>query len=345
VRLLRVLLVLALATAVALALGAGPWIAAQARATVVMSTTMELPLAAAATRALTREPRVDEIVLARAPATLYRPARGSGPWPAVLFVNGATQRGRDEPAVRRLAEGLARTGHLVAVPDFPGLLDLTLTEDDLEATVAAALALGGRPGAEDGRVGLVAVSLGGTLALLAAQDEALAGRVPVVAAVAPFTDLRETIRLATTRHHRVGDRLLPHATDAFVREVVEDSLAAIDDPGLAPAVQAALRNDDPARFDELYATAPAELREPVERLSPVRRSERLTMRVELVSAPDDRYFPPEQTRLLAERAPDARLTLSRVLDHADLEIPWRDPTDIVRFNRFVVSTLVEVRRP
>ncbi|HWH05331.1 MAG TPA: hypothetical protein VNT23_02705, partial [Gaiellaceae bacterium] len=79
-------------------------------------------------------------------------------------------------------------------------------------------------------------------------------------------------------------------------------------------------------------------------LSPVRQAERLTMRVELVSGPDDPYFPPEQTRLLADRAPNARLTLSRVLDHADLEIPWRDPTDVLRFNRFVVRTLVEARR-
>jgi dienelactone hydrolase len=339
----RVLLVLLVATAIAVAAGA-PWVAAQTRAVGVMATTMELPLAAAATRALTREPRVDEIRLAGAPATLYRPARGDGPWPAYLFVNGATQRGREEPTVRRLAEGLARTGHLVAVPDFPGLLDLTLTVDDLDASVATALALAARPGAEDGRVGLVAVSLGGTLALLAAQEEELRGRVSVVAAVAPFTDLRETIRLATTRHHRIGDRLVPHDTDPFVREVVEDSLAAITDAAHAPLAQATLRNDDPALFDELYSQAPLDLRGPVERLSPVRGAGRLTMRVELVSAPDDRYFPPEQTQLLAERAPDARLTLSHVLDHADLEIPWRHPADVARFNRFVVRTLVEARR-
>lgn len=343
-RLLRALLVLSVAVALAAVLGAAPWLAAQVRAAGVMATTMDLPVAAAATRALTREPRVDEIRLADAPATLYRPGAGDGPWPAVLFVNGATQRGREEPAVRRLAGGLARTGHLVAVPDFSGLLELTLTEEDLDATIAAALALAGRPGAEDGRVALVAVSLGGTLALLAAQAEELRPRVPAVAVVAPFTDLRETIRLATTRHHRIGERLVPHDTDPFVREVVEDSLEAIGDPAHAAAAQAALRNDDPRRFDELYAAAPPELREPIERLSPVRAAERLTMRVELVSAPDDRYFPPAQTRLLADRAPDARLTLSRVLDHADLEIPWRDPVDVLRFNRFVVRTLVELRR-
>jgi acetyl esterase/lipase len=339
----RVLLLAAVLAVLAAALLGAPWLAAQTRAMGVMATTMELPVAAAGTRALTGDPRVDEIELAGAPATLYRPAEGNGPWPAFLFVNGATQRGRDEPTVQRLAEGLARTGHLVAVPDFPGLLELTLTEDDLDATVAAAAALAARPGAADRRVGLVAVSLGGTLALLAAQDERLRGRVSTVAAVAPFTDLRETIRLATTRHHRIGDRLVPHDTDPFVREVVEDSLAEITDRAHVPAAQAALRNDDPRRFDELYASAPQELREPVERLSPVRDAERLTMRVELVSAPDDRYFPPEQTELLADRAPDARLTLSRVLDHADLEIPWRDPLDVLRFNRFVVRTLLQAR--
>ena len=129
-----------------------------------------------------------------------------------------------------------------------------------------------------------------------------------------------------------------------MREVVEDSLRAITEPAAAPLVAAALANDDPAAFDRLYGQAPPDLRGSVERLSPVRQAERLTMRVELVSGPDDPYFPPEQTRLLADRAPNARLTLSRVLDHADLEIPWRDPTDVLRFNRFVVRTLVEARR-
>jgi dienelactone hydrolase len=337
-------LVLVLVAALVLLVVGHPWIAAQARGVGVVATTVELPVLSSVTRALTDDPRVDEITLAGAPTSLFRPAEGAGPWPALLFVNGATQLGREEPTVRRLAEGLARTGHLVAVPDLPGLRELTLTEGAVAATVEAAEELAARPGAAGRRVGFVAVSLGGTLALLAAQQEELRRRVSVVSAVAPFTDLRETIRLATTRHHRVGGRLVAHDTDAFVLEVVEDSLAAMADGAEQAALRAVLLNDDPEHFDTLYAQAPEDLREPVERLSPERRAEQLTMRVELISGPDDRYFPPEQTRLLTERAPDARLTLSHVLDHADLDLSWRQPGDAARFNRFVVRTLLEARR-
>jgi dienelactone hydrolase len=338
------LLVLAL-LAVAVALATGPWLAAQGRTVGVVSTTMELPVLAPLTRVLTGEPRVDEVELAGSPSTLYRPARGDGPWPAVLFVNGATARGRDEPAVRRLAEGLARTGHLVAVPDLPGLRELTVTDEAVQATIGAAETISARDDVADERLGLVGVSIGGTLALLAALDEELATRIAVVTAVGPFTDLREVVRLATTGHHLLRGLLIPHETDPFVREVVEDSVAAIAPAGRRPRpVDALLRNDDPARFDELYADLPAALRDPLERLSPVRRADRLTMRVELASDPDDRYFPPEQTRLLAESAPDARLTLTRVLEHAELDLSVRELGDGFRFNRFVLRTLRELRR-
>ncbi|MGH3089883.1 MAG: hypothetical protein ACRDSJ_21595, partial [Rubrobacteraceae bacterium] len=54
------------------------------------------------------------------------------------------------------------------------------------------------PDTKGERVGFVGVSVGGSLALLAARDDSLEDRVSVVSCLAPYTDLENVLRLATT---------------------------------------------------------------------------------------------------------------------------------------------------
>jgi poly(3-hydroxybutyrate) depolymerase len=96
------------------------WIRAQVRTVVVLATTIETPVLTWAVKAVTDEPVVTEVAVAGAPTTLARPD-DSPPWPGVVFLNGATRRGRRHPDVQDLARGLARAGFLVLVPDLPGL--------------------------------------------------------------------------------------------------------------------------------------------------------------------------------------------------------------------------------
>jgi len=168
-----------LALAPFLALALRPGVEAQIRAVVVLSTTLRTPVLSWTVRQLTDEPRVEEVEIAGSPATLARPG-GKGPWPAIIFVNGATPLGRREQEVQDLAHGLARAGYLVLVPDLSGLKEGELSDNTVAATVAAASAVAARPDVRDGRVAFVGVSMGGTLALLAAETPSLAGRVSVV---------------------------------------------------------------------------------------------------------------------------------------------------------------------
>ncbi len=96
------------------------WIGAQARAVIVLSSVLETPVLTPAIEVLTPEPAVEDTVFAGRPALVMKP-EGEGPWPAVLFVNGTIAEGREYPEVQNLARGLARAGHLVVVPDLPGL--------------------------------------------------------------------------------------------------------------------------------------------------------------------------------------------------------------------------------
>ena len=342
----RFLALVYLVVGVAAALVHRSTVEAQADAAVAISTVLETPGLTWTVERLTGEPQVDEIWIAGNPTTRVRP-NGEGPWPAVVFLNGATRLGRNHPRVQALARGLGRAGYLVLVPDLYGLREgeiSTLTLDDAIDVAKAAVA---RADVRDGRIALVGVSVGASLALLVAAHEPLDRQVSIVAAIAPYADLRNVLRLATTDHYRDDGRLVPYGTDPFLEVVAVQSLAAMaeqSDPlwTNVHALDNLLRNRDPRRFDVLYAALPPELRAAHDRLSPVATAHRVRAPVEIASAPADKYFPLAESRAVAERAPNVRITVTTTLDHAIPE-PGDIP-DLLRFDAFVVRVLERAAR-
>jgi len=301
-------------------------------------------------------------------------------WPLLVFLNGVTARGRHHPDVERLARGLARAGFLVLVPDPPGLAQGEITAKTLTATIAVVKAAADLPDARDGRVGLVGVSVGGSLALLAAEDPSLAGRVTVVAGIAPYSDLANVVRLATTGYTLENGRLVPYAAQTFLPLVIARSLVGALPPSSerstllaqllrlhegapdplaivrrlnpkqvvpsARALVALLANRNPARFDRLYAALSRALRADVERLSPLAGAARLRASVEIASAPHDKYFPLSETRALARAAihTHVHLTVTSTLHHAVPSLSLSDIAGLFRFDGWVVRALEAARR-
>jgi pimeloyl-ACP methyl ester carboxylesterase len=312
----------------------------------------------------------DEVEIAGIPATLNRPRRPRH-LPAFVFVNGVTAPGRRHPDVQRLASTLARAGHTVLVPDPTGLAQGAITVATAQSLIAAVDAFARSPDAPGGRVRLLGVSLGTTLALLAAQDPRLRDRVDLVAGIAPYTDATNVIRLATTEHHLVAGALVPYPVPDFLRlvaartlvawlddgpdrDLLGAALAAVgdDDPDPLAAVRAlplaglggdtrslvdVLLNTDPGRFEALFARVPARVRRSAAALSPIRAAGSLHAPVLLVSAPRDRYFPIEESQALVRLAPHARLIVTTALRHADLR-PARI-ADLARIDALAVRIL------
>ena len=345
-------------------------VVAQARAAAVLATALDAPVAARCARALTATPRLDEVSAAGVPATLARPG-GRGPYPAALVVNGVTARGRAHPLVRALAAGLARAGVLALVPDPAGLARGELTPPTLADACAAAEWLAARADARDGRVALLGISAGASLALLAAQSDELSGRVSVVAGTAPFARVREVARIATTGTYRAEGGLVRWRAGAFLGLVIARSLAGGLEPspsrerlraallalpggttdpfapvraetgvlpGDAEAVRALLLNRDPERFDALYDALPTHLLTGLEALSPLPGAGRVRAPVELASAPRDAYFPLSESRALAA-ATGGRLTVTAALDHAVPRPLLRQARDLARFDAWLVRCL------
>jgi pimeloyl-ACP methyl ester carboxylesterase len=370
------LFALALVVVVAVLVVAGrSWIDAQARAVVVVPSVLGTPVLTPTVEAVTEEPVVEDTVFAGRPALVAKP-EGEGPWPALLFVNGTIREGRNYQPVQNLARGLARAGYLVVVPDLPGLTTDEITEATVSSTVEMARAVADRPDAESGRVGLIGVSTGATLALLAAEDEEVRDQISVVAGVAPYTDIQTVLNIATTGHYRDGEKYGPYEADPFLSYVIAKSMLAALPPGedrdalraeleeidrldqnplaglrarptgdLSPEARSVvelLANEDPERFDGLYEALPSEIRERMERLSPLAGDEQITAPVELASGPEDKYFPVSESFALGSIAADYRVTVTEAIDHS--EFSFSDTLAFARFDGFVVRSLREARR-
>jgi pimeloyl-ACP methyl ester carboxylesterase len=334
-----------------------------------LATTLRVPGIRGVER-LGRAPSIEEVAHGEIPITVVRPG-ARPPWPTLVFVNGATPDGRNHPIVRRLGLGLARAGFLVFVPELPGIGRGELTPATLRSTIELVTAAGNTPEALRGRVGLAGVSIGGSLALLAAAAPSLAERITVVACIAPFTDLANVVRLATTGVYRDGDRLVTYASPPFLllgiarslvgtlpcnpaNELLASELRAVDpnfaDPLLpfrmsgplddgAAALHALLANRDPERFDELYRALPVAARESVESLSPIRAASGLVAPVEIATAPHDTYFPVAESLALAGLNPRVTLTVTEALAHAAPTLTRAGLAGLVRLHLFFTRSL------
>jgi pimeloyl-ACP methyl ester carboxylesterase len=315
---------------------------------------------------------MEESQVGGVPATIITPGWGSGPWPVALIVPGVTRLGRRHPALVALGRGLAAVGHLTVVADPEGLAVGELTPAVVHQTRAAAIAAARRPEAT-GRVVLVGVSGGATIALLVAADPQLAGRVSAVAVLAPCCDIGEAMRVITTGAYRDGRALVPFSSGDLFKLVIARSIVAWLPDGadkstlrahllslheygpeplaglrgwpqktLGAAARSAvelLSNVDPARFDELFAALPEGLRRSVDEMSPLAAAHRIPAPVELVVAREDKYIPLADARRFARTCPHARLTVIESLRHAVPRVSPKEARDLARLDAVLVRLL------
>lgn len=339
----------------------------------VLGATLDLPGASRLARRA-HGPHLHDDLIGGVPVTIVRP-HGPPPWPALVFLNGATPDGRAHPMVLRLSLALARTGHLVFIPDLPGIAGGELSPATLAAAVGFTREAAAGAEVADRRIALAGVSIGASLALLTAADSGVEEHVSVVVGVAPYTDLARVMLLATTGTYRGEGGCFPYEVPPYLVVGLARSLAAMLPPTDASAAlcnelrvldpDAAdgfefrergfreagdeamtlfrlLSNRDPARFDELYDALPDEIRSTVEALSPVTVASRLQAPVEIATAPRDRYFPVAESRALAAASPNVRLTVTSLLAHATPQLSPRYLAELGRLNGFFVRSLAAV---
>lgn len=360
------------------------WVRAQWNAAITLAYASGNGAAMSLAGHVSRVPRHTEEVIDGIPTSVYTPS-GGGDHPAVLFITGADKRGRLHPDVVRLGTGLARAGYLTFVPDLPGLKTGTVQPSVVPLTANLVHVISERATVRHHHVGLASVSTGASLALLVAERPEAQGDVSAVAGVAPFADVRTLVRSATTGTYVQADGTVVSTTQYrfLQRSVVRSVFTLLPSTGPRGAVVAQLRrraldaedpidelrtmsrgplvrilspasralialagNEDPKRFDSLWAALPDRVRSKLAMLSPITHAGRLTMPIELASAPHDKYFPLGESRAIVDAAPHGRahLTVTKALDHAELALHPSDVRDVLRLDGFLVRWLRDLGR-
>ena len=156
-------------------------------------------------------------------ADIYEPpdARDA---PAILLVNGVVPEGRTYEPLVGFADGLARSGFVVLVPDALDYANYRVFPEDIGALVRGFQVLQTRPSVDRERVGFIGFSLGGSLAMVAAADPEIADQVALVATIGAYYSMDAMLRAVTTSTVQVDDGFQPYHPDPFVWLVTRNTL-------------------------------------------------------------------------------------------------------------------------
>ena len=311
-------------------------------------------------------------------AELWLPSWASADRPAgaMLLVFGVNNLGRNHPAIARVADGLARTGVAVLVPDSRTLIEGRLEVGEIDGVVRAFQLLAARPEVDRERVGIVGFSVGGSLALLAAGDPRIAEQVRWVNAFGAFADASTYLAAVAAHAYRGPDgAAVPWTPTPLAREVYLRFLldqvgderdrsgleAAFGEPILAaqrPPPDATLRSslqtqdarvvhdlltaESLADAEEAVDALPAGAQALIDAISPVRHLDALPAQVHLMHETADHHVPFVESHALAaalaERDRLAAHTEFRLFDHVQ-----PDDLDLVAAAPELVKLLLHLR--
>jgi dienelactone hydrolase len=155
------------------------------------------------------------------PARIYLP-RAVGFAPGIVVLHGMHELGIEEPRLVSFARSLAASGFFVMTPLLPGIAEYHVEGESAELIGTAAQSF--RQELDLPKVGVLAFSFSGGLALLAASDPQYAPSIGWVATVGAHYDLGHVLRFFATgeavRPDGAVEHLSPHEYGSLI--VVND---------------------------------------------------------------------------------------------------------------------------
>ena len=285
-------------------------------------------------------------------ADVYEPVGADGE-AALILVNGVEPAGRKYRPLVDFADGLARSGFVVLVPDALDYSNYRVLPQDVGALVRGFEILSERESVDRDRIGFIGFSMGGSLAMVASADEAIADQVAMVVAVGAYYSLEAMIQAVTTNTVRAGGVNEPYMPDPHVWIVLRNTLLSqvanqadremlfklfsLSSPELmreqgqalklepigdqGRRIHALLINRDPDSVGWLASQVREVMPGLFESISPRHHFKNLTVFVALLHDANDPYVPVQES-IRAYRAlggsSHARLEMLDVMKHAEI---------------------------
>jgi pimeloyl-ACP methyl ester carboxylesterase len=225
--------------------------------------------------------------------------------------------------------------------------------EEVDAVVGEVELLRARPDVDLARIGILGFSVGGSVAIQAAADPRLDGRLALVNAFGSYADATDLVRAAATRslaYAGLDESWEPHPITLWViarqlvdtldhphdRDILERLYLQADDTAreevgtLTPVGRAALGLLDglsPAEAEAALSQMPAATLARLEGISPARVIDRVTTPLFVMHDRGDHFVPYTESRRLVARIPPGILERYAEFDLFDHVTPNRLPTD------------------
>jgi pimeloyl-ACP methyl ester carboxylesterase len=273
---------------------------------------------------------------------------------ALILVLGARPVERDDPILVRFAEGLSRAGLVVMIPVSSNLSAGRIIVEEVDAIVREVDLLRERPEVDPSRIGILGFSVGGSVAIQAAADPRLDGKLVLVNAFGSFYDAVDLIRAASTHSLAyagldepwepaplvtwvIARQLVDTLPDPHDRQVLEQVFLLYDEsareqlPTLTPTGRAALgllEGLPPAETEAALAQMPPATLARLQGIRPSEYLDRVTTRLFIMHDRGDHFVPYTESRRLVATMPPDHLARYTELDMFDHVVPNRAPTEV-----------------
>lgn len=256
-------------------------------------------------------PPVDGFVRAH----VYAPPHGTHP--ALVISLGIGPAPPDDPRVVRLLDGLARDGLVAILVESEALNNDTLAPDLPTALIEGVQYAESRSDVRAGHVGLFGFSVGGALAIEAAANPALAGKVRLIEAFGAYSDLQDAIVSIVSGTIDDQGTIIPWSPDDLAVQHLTNALTgALPNQTEAQALQAHFENGAPLAQDP--ATLSPQAQAVYDLLSA--HGDRAAARAAIAGLPQ--VFAQDEADLSPENVlPTFRVPLFVMYDHDDPLLP------------------------
>jgi dienelactone hydrolase len=267
-------------------------------------------------------PKVDEKDIDLGPqhpgATVHLYCPASGAHPTMLISLGIDPAPSDDPRVVSLVTGMARDGISAALVDSPDLEAGRLTPTAPDLLVDAFQRVAAEPSVQPNHIGILGLSVGGSLALDAAADPRISEQVRLVEAVGAFNSLQTLARSVVTETQISGGVASPWEPAPLARSAIPENLVALIGPANSPAL---LDAASPQSFDAAVAALPPYEASTLNLLSPQSHLSQIRAPVYLMVDEADPLIPPTESQAIAKGIRDSggrvHISTFQILRHVE----------------------------
>lgn len=251
---------------------------------------------------------------------LFRSQKEEKKYPGIILSLGIHPLGPEEPNLQKIFRRLVENGFVVLAIDSKNLKESLITPEEVQNLVAGFKFLAKHPSADSEQIGFVGLSVGSSLALLAASDPSISDNVQYLFWTGGYYDVKELIIETLSKSFFYQSEVRSWEPSERIKDVVRKNLNFFAEKGESPEarelVKKILETQDSQELEKLFGQLPLKTIAIMEDVSPKTVINKVSTPLFIIHGTKDTYIPfTHSTQLFKDFSGEKRLVLSSRYGH------------------------------